>query len=141
MPDDVIVFDKNGVAVYTAPARFAHLQYLQAEPLNKLSAGILAAYERLFQRAIQHPTYQGASQWCVFHRLDVLIYRTPDVDDMQPQLSPLDEGVGDPVSLSESRDRYTSFDLTSVDWLVPGMFYRLTDVAGAFEDWLELLYA
>lgn len=136
-----ILFDSDGVAVYTPPTRFAHLDYLQATPLNRLSAGILASYERLFQRAIQHPTYQGASQWCVFHRLDVLIYRTPDVDDMQPQLAPLDEGVGDPVSLPESRDRYTSFDLTSVDWLTPGMFYQLTDVAGAFEDWLELLYA
>lgn len=141
MPDDAITYDKDGVAIYTPPARFAHLDYLQADPLNKLSAGILAGYERLFQRTIQLPTYQGASEWCVFHRLDVLIYRTPDVDGMQPQLSPLDEGVGDPISLPESRDRYASFDLTSVDWLAPGMFYRLSDVAGAFEDWEELLYA
>lgn len=138
---DPIEYDKDGVAIYTPPARFAHLDYLQAAALNKLSAGILAAYERLFQRTIQLPTYQGETDWSVFHRLDVLIYRTPDVDGMQPQLSPLDEGVGDPISLPESRDRYVSFDLTSVDWLAPGMFYRLSDVAGAFEDWTELLYA
>lgn len=136
-----ILFDSESVAIYTPPARFAHLDYLQAEPLNKLSAGILAAYERLFQRTIQPAASQAAYDWCLFHRLDVLIYRTPDVEEMQPQLSPLDDGVGDPVSLPESRDRYTSFDLTSVDWLTPGMFYRLSDVAGAFEDWEELLYA
>lgn len=139
---DPIEYDKDGVAIYTPPARFAHLEYPTAVKLNQITAGVLASYERLFQRTIQPAVRQNyVTTWSVFHRLDVLIYRTPDVDGMQPQLSPLDDGIGDPVSLPESRDRYVSFDLTTVDWLSPGMIYKLTDVTAAFEDWLELLYA
>ena len=136
-----IDYDKDGVAIYTPPGRFAHLEYPTATKLNQVSAGVLACYERLFQRTKQLPAYQGPSTWSVFHRLDYLIYRTPDVDGMQPKLQPLDEDIGDEYSLPESRNRYTSFDLRTVEWLTQGMVYKLVDVAGAMEDLTELLYA
>lgn len=134
-------FDKDGVAIYTPPARFAHLEYPTAAKLNAVSDGVLACYERLFQRTMQRAAYQGPSRWAVFHRLDYLIYRTPDVDGMQPRIVPLVSTVGDEISLPESRNRYTSFDLGTVEWLTPGMWYKLLDVAGAMEDTTELLYA
>ena len=136
-----ITYDKDGVALYTVPARFTHLEYPTGAKLTQLSAGILASYERLFQRAIHQGTYQGASRLSVYHRWDYLIYRTPDVDDAQPRLVPLSGDIGDDITLSESRNRYTSFDLRTVEWLTPGMVYKLIDVAGAFEDLTELLYA
>lgn len=136
-----IEYDKDGVAIYTPPARFAHLEYPTADKLNQVSAGVLASYERLFQRTHQLPAYQGPAVWSVFHRLDYLIYRTPDVDDTQPRIVPLSADIGDEISLPESRDRYTSFDLRTVEWLTPGMVYKLEDVAGAMEDLTELLYA
>jgi hypothetical protein len=137
-----IDYDKDGVAIYTPPARFAHLDYPTAAKFNKISAGVLASYEKLFQTTHQMAAYQGpVSIWSVFHRFDYLIYRTPNVEGMQPRISPLNSEIGDEISLPESRDRYSTFDLRTVEWLSPGMIYTLTDVAGAMEDLTELLYA
>ena len=41
------------------------------------------------------------------------------------------------MSLPASPDSFESFDLRNVDWLQPGMLYRLFDVAAAMEDWSD----
>jgi hypothetical protein len=72
------------------------------------------------------------------HRARWLWYETPpeELEDTRPRLLPIwAQSTSDQaVTLNESRDGMTKFDLDQVPWLAPGMLYRLLDVAFALED-------
>lgn len=136
------------MTTYQAPPTFAQGDFPMAAQLNILGDDVAVVYGLLFHNAVSpcvRALPAGASYLVVKRRLDWLHYRTREAESgesVSPRLSPMEDEDEDAeerysVSLPASPDSFDSFDLRNVDWLQPGMLYRLFDVAAALEDWSD----
>ena len=136
---------------WTVPTPPAHLDYVNAATFNVIMHDLIAI--NAITSARINPV-AGEWRWweidprtapgwrgnglVIPHRARWLWYETPpeNLEDTRPRLLPIwaPSTSDQAVTLNESRDGMTRFDLDQVPWLAPGMLYRLLDVAFALED-------
>jgi hypothetical protein len=126
-----------------------HLQLVKAGDFNTIMHDLIAinaitsarinpvAGEWRWWESQPSPGWRG-NGLVIPHRARWLWYETPpeELEDTWPRLLPIwAQSTSDQaVTLNESKDGMTRFDLDQVPWLAPGMLYRLLDVAFALED-------
>lgn len=113
---------------YTTPPAFAHGDYPTAANLNTLSDDIAALYGRLGDMNVPSPTLNGDAVFLNVHRW--LHYQTYGSNSAIIDGA----GVGDDYSLPESTGAVGVYDLSSVDWMAPGRYYRVSNCRYALED-------
>lgn len=67
------------------------------------------------------------------HKHRYLVYASPPNDDGNTLIDP--SGLNEPISLpvTDTPDEIAEYDLSSVSWLTPGMFYYVRNVMWAIE--------
>ena len=136
---------------WTVPTPPAHLDYVNAATFNTIMHDLIAI--NAITSARVNPV-AGEWRWweidprtapgwrgnglVIPHRARWLWYETPPetLEDTRPRILPIwaSSTSDQAVTLNESKDGMTRFDLDQVPWLAPGMLYRLLDVAFALED-------
>lgn len=136
---------------WTVPTPPEHLDYVNAATFNVIMHDLIAINAitsarvnpaagewRWWEIDPQTPPGWRGNGLVIPHRARWLWYETPpeELEDTRPRILPIwaQSTSEQAVTLTESRDGMTKFDLDQVPWLAPGMLYRLLDVAFALED-------
>lgn len=114
---------------YTAPEQWNHGEYPTAAKLNKYKTGLDAIHDQVGDVLInpfvtrRMGTVQG---YYLVHRNRWLTYLgTGTIEDPN--------GVGEDVSLSTA-DNWASYDLSQVEWILPGTLFQVQGVLACWED-------
>ena len=114
---------------YTPPEQWSHGDYPTAAKLNQYKTGLDAIHDQLGDVDRQWPSMHLAneyhSHWLI-NRYRYLVYRgTGVISDPNNDF--------DSVSLSDSGGNWLTYDLSSVEWIVPGKLYEVQGVTEAYE--------
>lgn len=119
---------------YIVPATWQHGNFPAAPPFNDYKASLDAIYAQTGAAQInaavcyRRATVQG---FYFVHKLQYLIYliQAPETDGSIEDPA----GVGATVTLPTEAG-YVYYDLSTVDWLIPGKIYQVQGVTTCIED-------
>lgn len=122
---------------YSPPESWAHGDYPTAARLNKYKDGMDAVHGALGDYALNAAVARRIAPvqgYYLLHRHRWLLYRAdPDAGRIEDPA-----GVGETVTLTATGSQWASYDLSQVEWLVPGKLYQVQAVVACLEDYEAL---
>jgi hypothetical protein len=122
---------------YAVPFVWSHGDYPTAARLNLYKSGLDAIHDALGDYAVNGAVARlitPVQGYYFLHRHRWLLYRAaPDAGRIEDP-----SGVGESVTLSATGSEWGNYDLSTIEWMIPGKLYQVQDVVGCMEDYEAL---